>query len=34
MYIYTYIHINFLCFAYGNIVVTHTHDGHTGFTFK
>ena len=34
IYIYIYIYMNFMCFVYCNIVATHTHDGHTGFTFK
>ena len=33
-YICIYIYMNFMCFVYCNIVATHTHDGHTGFTFK
>ena len=24
----------FVCFVYCNIVATHAHNGHTGFTFK
>ena len=33
-YIYIYIYIYKLCvFSYCNIVATHIHDGHTGFTF-
>ena len=35
IYIYVYVCIYELCifFVYCNIVATHTHDGHTGFTF-
>ena len=29
-----YEYILLSCFVYCNIVATHTHDGHTGFTFK
>ena len=34
-YLIWYIYIYELCvfFVYCNIVATHTHDGHTGFTF-
>ena len=32
-YIYIYIYINFVFFVYCNIITTHTHTGHTGFTF-
>ena len=32
LYIYTYIS-DFVFFVYCNIVATHTHDCHTGFTF-
>ena len=28
-----YIDINFVFFVYCNIAATHTHTGHTGFTF-
>ena len=31
--IYIYIYINFVFFVYFNIVATHTHIGHIGFTF-
>ena len=34
IYIYIYIYINFVFFVYSNIVGTHTHAGHTGFTFR
>ena len=39
VYIYIYIYIyaicqtNFVLFVFCNIVATHTHTGHTGFTF-
>ena len=33
IYIYIYVYINIVFFVYCNIVTTHKHVGHTGFTF-